>query len=173
MYIVYYSISYISIAKYSRFAIFATPRYFEKYTDVCQPNYMVGVSHILYGGGPRRASTIQNTWEKSPLPPPPAAPARPRQRTPGSMHARGKCTELPTEWRGQVWRLTPYRRAILGNIRLLILYLAYGAAGRGPPYNKYEGPNNTPSGVSGCARPLHSADEFVHLPRACMPPGVR
>ena len=83
------------------------PVHFWKYTDVCQPNYMVGVSYVLYGGGPRGDSAIQNTWEKSPLPPPPAAPARPRQRICGGMHARGKCTELPTEWRGQAWRLTP------------------------------------------------------------------
>ena len=63
------------------------------------------------------------------------------------------------------------RRAILGNIRLLILGIC--GAGRGPPYTKHEGPNHAPSGVSGCARPLHSADKFVHLPRAFMPPGVR
>ena len=100
----------------------------------------------------------------------PAGTGRPRRRTPGGMDGRGKCSEPSAKWGGRAWRLTLWE-SHLGNIRLLILGTC--AAGRGPPYNKYEGPNHAPSGVSGCARPLHSADKFVHLPRAFMPPGVR
>ena len=44
---------------------------------------------------------------EGPPPPCPTSPHTPRQRIPGGMHACGKRTELPTEWGGQAWRLTP------------------------------------------------------------------
>ena len=87
--------------------------------------------------------------------------------THGGTNARGRCTESPSVWGGQARPLTTVEAISVSS------YLVYGGAGRGPPYTKYEGPNHAPSGVSGCARPLHSADKFVHLPRAFMPPGVR
>ena len=43
-------------------------------------------------------------------------------------------------------------------------YLAYGGAGRGPPYTKYEGPNHAPSGVSGHARPPPPGGQLCALP---------
>ena len=90
-----------------------------------------------------------------------------RMLTSGGTDARGRFTESSAGWGGRGRPLTPVE-AISDSS-----YLVYGGAGRGLPYTKYEGPNHALSGVSGCARPLHSADKFVHLPRAFMPPGVR
>ena len=86
--------------------------------------------------------------------------------THGGTDARGRFTESSAQWEGRARPLTPVE-AISDSS-----YLVYGGAGRGLPYTKYEGPNHALSGVSGRARPPHSADDFVSLPRASVPPGV-
>ena len=84
----------------------------------------------------------------------------------GTDDARGRCTESSAQWGGQARPLTPVEAISASS------YLAYGGAGRGPPYTKYEGPNHALSGVSGRVRPPHWADDSVNLPRASVPPGV-
>ena len=89
-----------------------------------------------------------------------------RMLTSGGTDARGRFTESSAEWGGRGRPLTPVEAISASS------YLAYGGAGRGPPYTKYEGPNHALSGVSGRARPPHSADDSVNLPRASVPPEV-
>jgi len=84
--------------------------------------------------------------------------------TPGGTDARGRFTESSAQWGGRARPLTPVEAVSASS------YLVYGGAGRGPPYTKYEGPNlgtkHALSGVSGCTRPPHWADDSVNLPRA-------
>ena len=68
-----------------------------------------------------------------------------RMLTSGGTNARGRFTESSAKWGGRGRPLTPVEAISASS------YLAYGGAGRGPPYTKYEGPNHALSGVSGRA----------------------
>ena len=62
------------------------------------------------------------------------------------------------------------RRCVIWS--LIYKHLLYGGPRPAPSYAKYEEADIASTGVSGRARPPHSADDSVNLPRASVPPGV-